>query len=301
MGWDEDRLHRWLARRPAARVVAGSPMHDAMVLRPLRGRTVACVDQTIEGVHAQADVAPARFGAKAAGRALSDLAATAASPRALLLALRAPAERDERWMRGVIGGVARAAERAGAELVGGARAAAPGRASATVTAFGAFMGTRRPPGRDRARPGQVVVLTGPVGGSVLGRHLAIEPRFEASRRLFAARASALMDVSDGLALDLWRLARASGVRIELDLARVPVHRDARRLARSSGRPALWHALHDGEDHELVATLPRVAAAAAERAGDVVVGRVLRGEGLVLRERDGRALPWSGDGGWIHGR
>jgi thiamine monophosphate kinase len=113
-------------------------------------------------------------------------------------------------------------------------------------------------------------------------------------------------VSDGLALDLWRLARASGVRVVLE--RAPAHRDAARLARRDGRGATWHALHDGEDHELLACLAPADAARALRAAPrrcpelADVGRVERGAGLWL-ELDGQpAREWSPDeGGWLHGR
>jgi thiamine-monophosphate kinase len=112
-----------------------------------------------------------------------------------------------------------------------------------------------------------------------------------------------MDVSDGLAWDLYRMARASGVGFELELGRVPLHRDARRLARRSGRTALDHALHDGEDHELVATLDARALARARAAGLALVeiGRVVRGSGLVLCAADGRRTRWHARrGGWKHG-
>jgi len=117
----------------------------------------------------------------------------------------------------------------------------------------------------------------------------------------------MMDVSDGLAWDLYRLARASGVRLVLE--QVPLHRDARRAARASGRSPLEHALHDGEDHELVATLP----ARSVPKGVHLIGRVVAGVGLELgpelvRVLDGdlsrspRARPWRPDeGGWKHGR
>jgi len=266
---------------------------------------VLCTDQTIEGVHFAPGTPARAVGRKAVGRALSDLAATAARPRAILVGLAAPARISEAWIRRALAAVREEAGRAGAELVGGDLACRAGPISLAVTAAGVLGGRRRPPGRDRARPGQLVLLSGPVGGSSLGRHLALEPRLALGAWLHGRGATALMDVSDGLALDLSRIAEASAVRI--DLERVPVHPDARRLARRTGRPARQHALHDGEDHELLATVApgvakRLLAAARRRFPDLaVVGRVLRGRGLWIGQADGDALlPWGGEGGWIHG-
>ncbi len=315
MSWDEDDLHRWLARASAPRALVGSWGHDAAVTTRPKGRLVSCHDQCVEGVHADVGVKPEAFGGKAVRRALSDLAATAATARGVLLGLSAPRERSERWMRGVLTGARRAAVECGAEVWGGDLAAAPGPARLGVTALGEVPLRGKPVGRDRARVGQLVVCTGPVGGSILGRHLRFTPRLDAGRRLAAAGATAMMDVSDGLAWDLFRLARASRVRIELE--HVPVHDDARRLARrrgrlkqSDGRDALWHALHDGEDHELLATMMPADAERAVRAARArgeawsVVGRVARGAGLRLvgDAAGGPARAWSPDeGGWRHGR
>ncbi len=308
MGWSEEPLLRWIAARPRPRVLLGSRGHDAAVLRPERGRPVICVDQTLEGVHVEPGIPARLFGRKAAARALSDLAATAARPQALLLALAAPGETSPARLRSVIEAVDEMAREHGAALVGGDLAARPGALAATVTALGLLSGRRRPPGRDRARPGDLVLLTGPVGGSRLGRHLEIRPRLEAGRFLYEHGARALMDVSDGLALDLQRLARASRVQIRLD--EVPIHDDARTLARTSGRSPLEHALTDGEDHELLATIAPAdwlrISVRARRAfpGLRAIGRVRRGSGLLVPAREpgeGLALvPWTGTGGWIHG-
>jgi thiamine-monophosphate kinase len=306
MAWDEAELLRWLARRARPRILHGSQGHDAAVLRGLSGKPVVCADQVIEGVHAERGAPGRALGRKAAGRALSDLAATAARPRALVLCVAAPASESASRLRAAIEGVHAKAREHGAELVGGDLATTAGPLALAVTAFGTFAGPRRPPGRDRARPGDLVLVTGPLGGSRLGRHLDPRPRFEAAAFLVAHGARVLMDVSDGLALDLSRIAAASGVRI--DLERVPVHADARRMAQTSGRSARAHALDDGEDHELLATLaPRAWAAVARAAGRrfpelTVIGRVRRGRGLWLARADGGALRrWSGRGGWIHGR
>ncbi len=303
--WSEERLLRWLRGLGVdARRARGPRGHDACVLAPLRGRAVVCVDQTIEGIHVTPGTGASAFGQKAVARSVSDLAATAARPRAVLLALGADASVAEAYLRRLIRAVRRAALPCGAELVGGDLACRPGPLALAVTAVGELERPGPPPARHRARSGQWVLLTGPVGGSALGRHLCIEPRLAAGRFLAERGASALMDVSDGLARDLARLAASAGVRV--DLEHVPIHADARRSARRSGRSAREHALFDGEDHELVATLSpraaRLALAAPDRpAGLCAIGRVRRGRGLFLAQAEGGALRrWDGRGGYVHG-
>lgn len=308
MSWNEAELLSWLRRRPRPVGLVGSAGHDAAVLRRLPGLPVLCGDQVVEGVHAERGCAGRLLGRKAAGRALSDLAATAARPRALVLCLAAPRSERAARLRAVIEGVDEKAREHGAELVGGDLTETAGPLQLSVTALGTLSGRRRAPGRDRARPGDLLLTTGALGGSRLGRHLDPQPRFEAAEFLHAHGAAAMMDVSDGLALDLARLAEASGVRI--DLERVPIHPDARRAARRSGRSPRAHALGDGEDHELLIGLRPAAWRALERRatrrfpGLVAIGRVRPGRGLWIAAESetgvGELLPWDGRGGWIHG-
>jgi len=306
VSWSEASLHRFTRALLGSARASRRVGNDAAVLRAPLPRPVACVDQTIEGVHFESGTSAALVGRKACARALSDLAASAAEPHAVLLALRAPREASEAYLHGLIRAVASTAERHGAALVGGDTSCARGPLALSVTALGSLPAAIEPVSRDRARAGQLVVATGAFGGSLLGRHLAIEPRFAAGRWLVELGATAMMDVSDGLALDLSRIAELSSVRIELGT--VPIHRDARRMARRSGRSAQEHALCDGEDHELVATLPRSALTRALRTaprhcpGFVVLGRVLAGRGLFVLRDEGsdQVVRWSGRGGWVHG-
>jgi len=305
VAWNEDSLHRWLSAQRDPRMLAAGQGNDAAVLRSACSRPVLCVDQATEGVHFTSSASSASIGRKACARALSDLAASGAKPRAVLLGLRAPRAESEARLRALIRAVRAEAQRHGADLVGGDTSCAPGPLGLTVTALGDAPRGRLV-SRRRARPGQVVVASGAFGGSLLGRHLRIEPRFEIGRWLISLGATAMMDVSDGLALDLSRIARASNVA--LDIGFVPIHADARRMARRTGRPALQHALFDGEDHELIATLPAASAARAVRQargrfpGFAVIGNVRRGEGVRLpRDESGESLEtFDGRGGWIHG-
>lgn len=305
MSWSEQSLHAWLLQREAPPCLQGSRGHDAAVLSELGGRPVVCVDQTIEGVHFERGTPAPRVGRKAAGRALSDLAATAARPSALLLGLSAPLAAEEAWIRAAIEAVDREARRFGAGLVGGDLACVEAPLALSVSALGSLAGHRRPPGRDRAQVGDALLISGPVGGSLLGRHLEIEPRVELGQWFFEHGACVLMDVSDGLARDLDRIARASSVRIDLEA--IPLHADAQRAAARSGRTPLEHGLNDGEDHELLITLPRSAweglavEAQARFPGLQAIGQIRAGSGLWIADPAGTlARRWEGRGGWLHG-
>lgn len=241
-------------------------------------------------------------------RALSDLAATAARPRALLLAIRAPKEDSELELRDWVRGVRDIGSKYGAHLCGGDLACSPGPASLCVTALGEYRGHGKPPGRDRAQAGDCVLLTGPVGGSLAGRHLCFDARVDAGLLLHHKfHAAALMDVSDGLAWDLFRLARAS--RLRARLRDVPIHPDSLVASAGDDRTPLWHALHDGEDHELIAVLRPDEAESALRSrakaleGLTLIGELETGSGLLLdKELTGkRSALWRADqGGWRHG-
>ncbi len=269
------------ARRQSAPDLLVAPPNDAVVLDwpQSRGALAVCVDATIEGVHFERSAAPRAVGWKACARALSDLAATGARPRGVLLALSAPRATSQRWLSSALGGVERCAARYGAQLLGGDTSASHGSRALTVCAVGRIERTWRALGRDGGRPGDLLVSSGAFGGSSLGRHLRFAPRFEAARAFVRAGARAMLDVSDGLALDAWRLAEAS--RVRLDLERVPVHRSAFRVARAHGRTPVWHALFDGEDYELLALLPPQGLARARRAwpGLELLGRARVGAGL----------------------
>jgi thiamine-monophosphate kinase len=247
-------------------------------------------DPVVEGVHFDRDTAPELIGAKAVGRNLSDLAAIGAVADYLLVSLLLPAGFGATAQDALLRGIERAADEHGCAVIGGDTSASPGPLVVTITAVGHLEGP--PLLRSAARPGDRIHLTGPVGGSRSGRHLRIRPRLVEGRWLAALPGiGAGIDVSDGLALDLATLLRASSAAAgqelgaELDATAIPIHDDAQRLA-----DPLRHALGDGEDHELLFTW-RAGAALPDRGplADVArrpFGRVLAEPGLWLRGADG---------------
>lgn len=291
----------WLVRRvpPDVRLEV-PPGDDAAVLRPPAGRrTVVTVDMLMEGVDfiLGPDCPPAAVGHKALAVSLSDLAAMAARPEAIVVAVALPRHGGEAVGRGVHEGLAALAGAHGVVLAGGDTNAWDGPLVVSVTALGS-VAAGRAWRRDGARVGDRLLVTGACGGSLLGRHLAVTPRCHEALRLAERHdVHAAIDVSDGLSLDISRLMAASGTAASLDLGSIPIHADAVAASRrdGDGRSPLDHALGDGEDFELVLAMPAAAAAAA-LADDTLgvsltdIGEVVAGAGLFARQSDGSSVP-----------
>jgi thiamine-monophosphate kinase len=241
--------------------------HDAAVV----GELVVTQDTLVDGVHFRLDWLSWReLGFRAAAVNVSDLAASGAEPAALLVALALPGETELADALALYEGIGEA----GVPVVGGDTTASPV-ATVTVTALGR---SRRVPGRAGARPGDALVVTGPLGAAgaaFRGRAYARPPLRVSEGRELARTAHAQMDVSDGLAVDLGHIARRSGVRCVVDLERVPL-----------APGATLDDVGFGEDYELLAAVPEVGRFHA-------IGRVEAGEGveLLLRGEPHRLDGW----------
>jgi len=229
--------------------------HDAAVVEGL----VVTQDALLEGVHFRFDLLGWReLGARAAAVNLSDLAASGAEPLALLVSLGLPAETELDDVLDLYAGL----NERGVPIRGGDTTRAD-RALLSVTAVGR---AERVPGRAGARPGDAVIVSGALGAAGAGFREgslpAVPDRLDEGRRL-ARLASAMLDVSDGLARDAGHIAQRSGVCLAIELERVPLAPGAE-LAD----------VGFGEDYELLATT-------SDPLGFPVIGRVEEGEGVVL--------------------
>ena len=279
------RLARRLAAAPSVRVGIGD---DAAVLRGPGGTLLLFAsDMIVEGVHfLRGRVQAPAIGWKALASNISDIAAMGGLPRWAVVSLGLPRTTPVRFVDGLYAGLSRCARRYGVAIVGGDTVRAP-----RVVVDVAILGTvtpRRLALRSGARVGDVLFVTGCLGGSYArGRHAAFTPRLaEAQQLLGRVVVHAMMDLSDGLASDLWQMSRASRVTLRVEEARIPV-------AKAAG--SVYHALMDGEDFELlVAVGPREAARVPRRLGRCPVTRigsvVRRGAGVELVDRRGRPHP-----------
>lgn len=294
----------WLAKALAGLsadpdAIPVGPGDDAAVLRTPEA-TVVTTDVIVDGVHFDSSAhAVEDIAHKALAINVSDLAAMGARPIGCLVGGVLPSDTTVETFQALMASLRRAAERLACPLLGGDTNRAEAPLVLAVTALGQLFGEQAVL-RGGGEAGDQLSVTGSLGGSILERHLHVRPRLDAAEVLVEARiAKAMMDLSDGLSRDLPRLARASGVAARLVASEVPIHADVHRMA-SRNHPAcressLAHALHDGEDFELLvahAPLDPAQRQALGRAGVVLhpVGRLEAGPaGRVLLERgEGRA-------------
>ena len=280
------RLRARVRRPPSVAVGIGD---DAAVLRgPGAGRRLLFAsDMLVEGVHfLRRRVSAQAIGWKALACNVSDIAAMGGVPRWAVVSLGLPRATPVRFVDALYAGLERCARRFGVAIVGGDTVRAP-----QVVVDVAILGTVRPRHlalRSGVRVGDRLFVTGRLGGSYpSGHHARFLPRLaEAQALLRRVRVHAMIDLSDGLASDLWQLSRASGVALQVEAARVPVARAGRSVA---------HALMDGEDFELLfAVGAEEASRVPRRIGACPVTRigsaVRRGAGVELVRRDGRISP-----------
>ena len=245
-------IRRWLGRAsPPAPAGIGD---DCAVIRPARGRELLTVDPVVLGIHFDRRLAARSVGAKLFKRNLSDIAAMGGRPRAAVLALALDPRVSVAWLREFYRGVARVGRHYGVPVVGGDVASLPGSLVATLALTGEATG--RFLTRTGSRSGDWIYVTGAIGRSLeTGHHHRFEPRLaEGAWLARRAEVRAMMDVSDGLAKDLWALT-PRGAAPALYAAMLP-----RRAGATVGE-----ALCGGEDYELVFGVASRARASLEKA------------------------------------
>ena len=279
-GREFDRIRRMAERW---RFLAKDLGDDCAFLQAGDATLAVSIDLSIEDVHfRRAWLTPQEIGYRAATAALSDLAAVAAEPMALLLAVGAPEREPEATLQAVADGVGEAVRHAGAVIVGGDLTRAP----QLVVDCCVIGRCAVPVRRSGARPGDVLVVSGCLGGPAAAlaawqagrepdpdaRHRFARPEARHLTAQYLARLGvrAMIDLSDGLGSDLLHLLSASGVGARIDVDRVPVHPAAAREAQRAGEPAWAMAVRSGEEYELLAALPPGVTDAVLRASPVAL-------------------------------
>jgi len=255
---DELEIIEWVRARSrthsSIRVGIGD---DMAIVDAGAGCFLVSTDLLLDQVHFDSKIhSPTQIGRKAVARSLSDCAAMAVRPVSVLISVALPRSMPDPAIRELFQAMCNTAAQFGAVIAGGdtARWNSPLAIDVAVTGE-PYLGIEPVP-RKGAKLGDVVYSTGRLGGSILGRHLTFLPRIDEARTIatkLGGKLHAMIDISDGLTLDLWRLCQESGVGALLDESLIleAVSDDARTLARTDGISDLQHALSDGEDYELL--------------------------------------------------
>jgi thiamine-monophosphate kinase len=240
----EDRLlGQLLPHLPLGKTVVSGAGDDCAVIEILAGRNflVLKTDCIVEGVHFLSGADPVDVGWKAMMRPLSDFAATSALPHFALITLIASNQTAVEWVRKLYRGIRRAAKQFDVSIVGGETSSSPGPIAISVSVAG-FVERNRWMSRRGGKVGDDLFVTGQLGGAIERKHLQFVPRIVESRWLtknFSIHA--MMDLSDGLGVDLPRLARANKVGFKIEMENLPLTPGAR----------IGDAISEGEDYELL--------------------------------------------------
>jgi thiamine-monophosphate kinase len=221
------------------------PGDDCAVVETSGTLQLLKTDCVVEGIHFVRDANPRSIGWKAMCRPISDIAAMGGRPRDALVTVAVEPSREYGWLKRIYSGLEAAARVYGVNLVGGETAKSPGPLFVSVALTGS-VDHGKYVGRSGGREGDWLYVTGKLGGSIKGRHLRFRPRLAEAQWLVGHfPVHAMLDLSDGLASDLPRLAAASGVGFEIDSSSLPLYQGI----------SVENGLRDGEDYELLFAVP----------------------------------------------
>ncbi len=310
MGVDELALVEWLRTRSHGPDDARLPVgigDDMAVLAVPGGSILFSSDMLLDRVHFDSRKHDFEtIGGKAVNCALSDCAAMAVCPKAVTVSLAWSTDMAEADAKALMNGAYAAANVFDVSVCGGdtTRWSSPLALDVAVVAV-PHPGVK-PVLRSGAQVGDTLLVTGPLGGSLLSKHVSFVPRVREARSLAEGLGDALhamIDITDGLSLDLWRVCEASGVGAVLQETQLgeAISKDAKTLAARDGRSSLDHALSDGEDFELL-----LAVAGDDESQErlsvigfplMPIGTVTQ-EGFRFEQADGSMVPLSPKG-FVH--
>jgi len=264
-------------------------------------------DAVVEGTHFTCATPPEKIGRKAIARCLSDIAAMAGQPTAALVTIALPKEFDPEFVKGIYAGLNALAQLFGVAIVGGETTTNPERILISIALLGT-VAKEKCIHRHGSKPGDAIFVTGHLGGSIDGHHLDFKPRLAEARWLADHfTPTSMIDLSDGLAGDLRHLLARDALGAELLKRAIPISHAAKVQAKaeSAAKPPLLAALTDGEDFELLFTVPSRDAVPLLDGWKLqfpevklsCIGKISATPGVKLRDKDGfKPMP---DHGYVH--
>ena len=293
-GKGELALIDWIRRRkaPTSPIVNIGIGDDLAGLRIGSEQVLFGCDQALDGVHFKLkECGTKKAGRKALARNLSDVAAMAAVPLAAVASVALPDDMSMEQAQQIVNGMGELAQQFNCPVVGGDIGSWSGPLAIDVSIVAKAAGLK-PVRRSGARPGDAIMVTGELGGAIMGKHLSFTPLVKEARALAeAVNLHAMIDISDGLAMDLHHIVAESNCGAKIWAGKIPISSAAKELAKKHGDRSLDHSLSDGEDYELLFTL---SAKETDRARNILsslgirvsqIGEITKGA-VVLVDKNG---------------
>ncbi len=250
-------------------------------------------DMLVEGTHFDLKKnTPGEIGKKSIACSISDIAAMGCSAKYAVVSICFPQETRTKFARELLLGMKREADAYSIKIIGGDVVSGKKMLAVNVTMYGENKGLN-PVTRSGAKADDVIMVTGALGGSILKKHFAFKPRLKEGQLLNKKfNINSMIDISDGLVADLNHILEESGVGAVLYEDEVPISAEATRLARKTGLSAIHHALHDGEDYELLFTLSdkeskKLLASRSFPVRLSKIGHINKSKGIKMQGADGK--------------
>ena len=254
---------------------------------------IISTDTLLDGTHfRQNDCTPKLIGQKAIASSISDIGAMGCKPNYALVSISFPEETDESYCKEIFRGVISTSHKYGMQIIGGDVVSGNCPLNINITVIGTSISGKTVK-RSGAKVNDVIIVTGDLGGSILGKHLMFEPRvFEGVKLNERFNVNSMIDISDGLLIDLFHILEESNLGAVIDEQTIPISSDAYKLSRKTKKSPLCHALTDGEDYELLFTVNETTAYKILNTSELSVnltriGRIRKEKGLYIKDLNGK--------------
>lgn len=258
---------------------------------------VITTDTILDGTHFDRLKCTARqIGRKSINCSISDIAAMGCKPAYALVSINFPTKIGGRFCKELFRGIKEVSDRYNTQIIGGDVVSGNCPLSINVTIIGTSPEPLKPIKRSGARPGDVIMVTGTLGGSILRKHLDFEPRLLEGMTLnkdFCIHS--MIDISDGLLIDLNHILEESDIGAVIDEKQIPISLDAYKFSKLTGKAPIFHALSDGEDYELLFTVSKNEAKNILKSNPfsiplTPIGYIQRRKGLFIKDITGKERP-----------